>query len=428
MDRKRVLVFPCGSEIGLELYRALGKAKEVVLYGASSVSDHGEFVYKNHIPGLPFVSEDRFVLEINRIAEEYKIDYIIPAHDIVILKLAEAANRGKLTCKLLISQYDTCAVCCSKKRTHERFAGMVPVPHLYESLNVVSDWPVFLKPDVGFGSKGTAKASTRAEADYHMARSENLLVFEYLPGKEYTVDCFTDRHANLLFCGGRERARISNGISVRTVPVDNPKIGEMARVINQALVLRGVWFFQVKENKAGRLTLMEVAPRIGGAMGLYRNLGINFALISLYDAEGYDIDVIQNDYPIVFDRALESKFKIGLQFEHVYLGYDNCLLIKGKVNIQMVAFLFQCVNRGIGITLLTRHAGDLDESLRQHRIAPLFDAVIKIDDNTPKSAFAKEPKGIFIDDSFEERLDVQKKTAIPVFAPDAVESLLIVEG
>ena len=49
--KKKVLVFPCGSEIGLELHRALGKAKEVVLYGASSVSDHGEFVYENHIPG-----------------------------------------------------------------------------------------------------------------------------------------------------------------------------------------------------------------------------------------------------------------------------------------------------------------------------------------------------------------------------------------
>lgn len=423
--RKNVLVFPCGSEIGLELHRALGKAKEVTLYGASSVSDHGEFVYENYIPGVPFVSSDSFISEINRISSNYNIDYIIPAHDLVILKLAEAANRGALVCKLLTSPYETCTVCCSKKLTHECFAGILTLPHLYNSLSEVSEWPVFLKPDVGCGSRGTAKARTRAEADYHMILSDGLLVFEYLPGKEYTVDCFTDRHGNLLFFGGRERTRISNGISVRTVPIDDPKFRHIAEIINQTLVIRGMWFFQVKENNLGQLALMEVAPRLAGAMGLYRNLGINFALMSLYDAEGHDISVLKNNYPIIFDRALESKFTIGLQYEHVYVDYDDCLLLGGELNIQMIAFLYQCVNRGISITLLTRFVGDLNASLERHRIKPLFDQVIQIHETTPKSIFLKHPQSIFIDDSFAERLEVLGKTSVPVFAPDAIESLIL---
>ena len=47
-ERKNILVFPCGSEIALELYRALVHSKHFNLIGASSVDDHGRFVYHNY--------------------------------------------------------------------------------------------------------------------------------------------------------------------------------------------------------------------------------------------------------------------------------------------------------------------------------------------------------------------------------------------
>lgn len=423
--RKKVLVFPCGSEIGLELYRSLWKAKEVILYGGSSVSDHGEFVYENYISDIPTVSDERFILEVNRIVHEYEIDYIIPAHDLVVLKLSEALYRGNLACKLLTSPYETCRICCSKKLTYKKFSTILSAPKLYESPNLITDWPVFLKPDVGCGSRGTAKANTLIETEYYTKRlSDDLLILEYLPGKEYTVDCFTDRYGQMVFCGGRERMRILNGISVRSVPVKNSIFKEMAEIINRSLAFRGMWFFQVKENKDGHLVLMEIAPRIAGAMGLYRNLGINFALMSIYDAEGYDVSVVQNDYHIIFDRALESRFKLDLEYEHVYLDYDDCLVINGAINLQMITFLFQCVNKGIGITLLTRHDKDIVASLRKKRIYKIFDEVIHIDRTQKKSDYIKHRDSIFIDDSFAERIEVKKTKGISVFSPDMIESLL----
>ena len=47
---KNVLVFPCGSEIGLEIHNALKYSKDFNLFGGSSVDDHGKYVYKNYIP------------------------------------------------------------------------------------------------------------------------------------------------------------------------------------------------------------------------------------------------------------------------------------------------------------------------------------------------------------------------------------------
>jgi len=56
---KRVLVFPCGSEIGLEINKALGHSIHFELIGASSVpSNHGKFVYKNYIEGIPYIDDE----------------------------------------------------------------------------------------------------------------------------------------------------------------------------------------------------------------------------------------------------------------------------------------------------------------------------------------------------------------------------------
>jgi hypothetical protein len=86
---KNVLVFPCGSEIGLEVNQSLAYSTHFTLFGGSSVDDHGKFVYKNYIEGLPFLDSPNFINEINRTIKRYKIDYIIPAHDSAVLKLAE---------------------------------------------------------------------------------------------------------------------------------------------------------------------------------------------------------------------------------------------------------------------------------------------------------------------------------------------------
>ncbi|MDR3569106.1 MAG: ATP-grasp domain-containing protein [Syntrophobacteraceae bacterium] len=424
MNRKKVFVFPCGSEIGLEIYRSLWCAKEVDLWGGSSVPDHGRFVYRQHIPDIPFESDGSFLDHVNKLIHDQGFDYIIPAHDSVVLRLAEAHHLRSLACRALTSPLETCRIARSKKLTLEHFQGTVPTPRLYTSLADVSSWPVFLKPDVGQGSKGTVLASSPQEAQYHLLRGQELLILEYLPGKEYTVDCFTDRNGKLLFAGGRERRRIANGISVNTRPAKLNELREVAAKINAKLHFTGMWFFQVKENAGGELALMEIAPRLAGTMGMYRNLGINFSLMSIYDAEGLDLHPLVNVFDIEMDRALGGKFKLGIDYTDVYMDFDDCLILDEQINTQAICFLFQCLNKGVRIHLITRHAQDVEETLRKFRLDRMFDSVVTIAGGEKKSAYITGAKAIFIDDSFSERFDVSTSLGIPVFAPDSIESLL----
>lgn len=424
MNRKRVFVFPCGSEIGLEIYRSLWCAKEADLWGGSSVPDHGQFIYKQHIVNIPFVDDDEFLPYINRLVEAYAFDYIMPAHDSVVLKLAEASHFDRLSCRVLTSPLETCRIACSKKLTLKSFRDKIKTPRLYKDLSEVNSWPVFLKPDVGQGSKGTALADCLQDAQYHLSKNRKLLIMEFLPGREYTVDCFTDRNRKLLFARGRERRRISNGISVNARPANQLELGKLAERINQELSFRGMWFFQVKENADGDLALMEIAPRLAGTMGMYRNLGMNFSLMSLYDAEGFDLRPLVNSFGIEMDRALTGKFKLGIDYTDVYIDFDDCLVLENRVNTQAIGYLYQCLNKGIRIHLITRCEQDIEIRLRELRLDGIFNSVVHLSKGEKKSTHITGAKAIFIDDSFMERMDVSTSLGIPVFAPDSIESLL----
>jgi len=423
--KKNVLVFPCGSEIGLEIHNALKFVKNINLYGGSSVSDHGKFVYRNYIEGIPSVEDDNFVTALNEIIREYKIDYVFPAHDSVVLKLAQ--NKELIDAEVVTSDKLTCEICRSKGKTYEYFKDEDFVPYMYSNLEEVKQYPVFLKPDVGQGSKGVALARNYEEAAYHLAKNNNLLILEYLPGKEYTIDCFTDRNGEIRFLGMRERKRVKSGISVNSVSLQhNGEIRRIAEKINEKLEFQGVWFFQVKEDTDGKLKLLEIAPRIAGTMSLYRNVGVNFALLSIFDRMGYDLDIISNDFSIEVDRALVNRFSLDINYDRVYIDFDDTITLNGKVNPYTMMFLYQCLAYEKEIILITKHERQILETLRALKVdVNIFNEVIHISKDDEKYKYVKnDVPSIFIDDSFSERKKIKDKLGIPVFDLDSIECLI----
>lgn len=420
--KKRVLVFPCGSEIGLEIFRALRFSKDFEVFGASSVDDHGKFVYENYIQNVPQVDDPKFIAAINRVVKENKIEFIFPAHDSVVLSLATHAQL--INAKIITSPAETCRVARSKLATYEKLAATIDTPRVYDSPDEVTDFPAFLKPDVGQGSKGTLIAATKAEITSALMKDRSLLILEYLPGNEYTIDCFTDRNGHLLFSQARQRVRISNGISVNSKLVQDPQFRLIAEKINQALKFRGVWFFQAKQDGEGRLCLMEIAPRVAGTMALCRMQGANLTLLSLYDAMDMDVSLLINDFDVEIDRALAAKFRIGMEYDKVYVDFDDTIVLEDTTNYLIIGLLYKFIAEGKKIVLITKHLERVEDTLQKHRISRLvFSEVISLSKREKKSDHMVG-SAIFIDDSFAERKEVFDKLGIPVFdIGEAIELL-----
>jgi predicted ATP-grasp superfamily ATP-dependent carboligase len=422
---KRVLVFPCGSEIGLEINKSIGLSAHYEIMGGSSVDDHGKFAYKNYIGNIENVRSKKFISSINEIVKKYNIDFIYPAHDDVLLKLSSEKKAGNLLCEIIASSPEACEVTRSKKKTYAMFRSILRTPKVYEikDLSSLSEFPIFAKPDVGQGSKGALIINNRDDLIWSLTKKD-LIFTEYLPGKEYTVECFTDKDSKLRYCSGRERRRISGGISVNSMSVKNSKFNKIAEIINSKLNLRGCWFFQLKESNDGDLCLLEIAPRVAGTMGLSRCKGVNLPLLTLFDFDGKKVSIIENNYALEIDRALSNKYINDIQYEEVYIDFDDTLIINNKINTQLLAFIFQCINNNKRIILITKHKQQLYKNLDKYRIGKIFDEIIWLKTDEQKHPHIKSKKSIFIDDSFSEREWIYSKLGIPIFDTSMVEGLM----
>ena len=430
MQTIRVLVFPCGSEIGLELHRSFKDIRFIELHGAASIEDHGSFVYRNYHGGVPFLNDPAFDDEFVKLVTDLEIDAVFPALDDAIVKLADIAD--KLPCKVISASQHTADVCRDKEITYELFKDTWFNPKTYTGVDDVPGYPVIIKPAIGQGSAGFKIINSAEELAFELSeRSARQVICEYLPGEEYTIDCFTNRHGELLYSSQRVRNRRKMGISVNTyLTAPDEVVRQIGLEINKRLDMRGMWFFQLKRNVDGEYRLLEVAPRVAGSMGLNRAVGVNLPLLAVMDAFDIDVSVMPQFDQCTVDRALDCVFKVDCSYDEVYLDFDDTLVKDGKVLLPTVAFLYQCHNEGVAVHLLSRHTKNIHESLVAAGIGEdLFASITVIDDDEKKSSYIK-PSGpaIFIDDSFAERKDVFEKTGVKVFGLDNLDVLIDHKG
>ncbi len=421
MPERRVLVFPAGTEIGLEIHAALKYCRNLRLFAAGQdVSNHARFVYPEYHP-IPSVHTEGWLELLVQLCVDLEIQYIFPAHDDAILALSAA--RDQIPATLVTSNHEACVTTRSKRATYQRLLGKVPVPRLYASPSDVTEFPVLVKPDKGQGSSYVTLAETPDQLKTAFELVPGPLICEYLPGEEFTVDCFSSLSRGLLFAGARLRRRTRNGISMNTITLDMQEVEPLAATISRELGLRGAWFFQLKRDATGILKLLEVAPRVAGAMAAHRVAGVNFPLLSMMELEGATLQISPNNVCVELDRALHNRYAQTISFQSLYIDLDDTLIINGKINLEALKLVFQSLNEHKHVALITRHKGNLEYTLRHFRIADLFDEIIHLKENQKKSSFIIRPNAIFVDDSFSERQEVAAQHGIPTFDSSMLEML-----
>ena len=216
------------------------------------------------------------------------------------------------------------------------------------------------------------------------------------------------------------------GISFRSTSFElTEEIKYIANTINNNLKLNGAWFFQIKKDSHYKYKLLELAPRQSSTMGVYRHSGINFALLSFFNAQNIPVKILKNEYPIKLDRCLQNRYKTSLLYKYVYIDFDETIISNGKVHERVMAFLYQCKNNKIDLILITKHTHDLKKTLQEYSIATnLFKKIIHISEKENKWEYINPNDAIFIDNYWIDRYQVKEKLGIPVFDVDAIECLL----
>lgn len=420
----RVFVFPTANEVGLEIAQALHKSNKIALLGGSSYDvtfDPSRLLLKEfvHCPGY---DEPDFEPRFKELIARHKIDLVFPAWDPLVAIFSRWSMDGV---RFVTPNAQTARTVMSKRETYAALRGEVPVPKCFEAHDKLA-FPVFAKPDRSSGSKDIHLIENQTESE--AAFRKGLLVCEYLPGNEYTVDCLNDLSGNLLVAHPRLRGRTGMGIALSSRH-GGETLGEHCRNIAKTLRIEGPWFAQFKEDANGRPTLLEVNTRIAGSSGLTRLSGANLPLMSVFMYMGHPVRVPTLKSDLLVSRYLHNQVE-GVAFDWVVWDLDDTLVRKdGKADPDSVACLIDCHNRGKRQLLVTKNPAP-KETMQRLGIPSLFEEVIQTSRKVDAILAAIESYGIEIDacivvnDSYTELFELQERARrLRSITPDALSVL-----
>jgi hypothetical protein len=181
----------------------------------------------------------------------------------------------------------------------------------------------------------------------------------------------------------------------------------------------------LKEDSKGNLKLLEISTRVAGSMGFFRQKGINLPLLSVFDAMDMNIEINANNFEIEMFRSTINRYDLNINYDNVYIDFDDTLIINNKVNTTLIMFIYQAIANGKKVYLITKHIYDIYETLKKFKIcSDIFTEIILLKMEDKKSWSIKPEKAIFIDNWYAERKEVSKLFGIPVFDVDVIDCLI----
>jgi carbamoyl-phosphate synthase large subunit len=116
-----------------------------------------------------------------------------------------------------------------------------------------------------------------------------LIVSEYLPGEEYTVDVFKDSKDIIVI--PRLRKSIRSGITFEAQVEFRRDLIDFSKILSEALDLNYCFGFQFKLSKEDIPKILECNPRVQGSMVISTFAGFNMIYYAVKKALGFDIDL-----------------------------------------------------------------------------------------------------------------------------------------
>ena len=183
----------------------------------------------------------------------------------------------------------------------------MPVSNGMRGLRILRQQPLSFKE---FAADKPDSATTTLDEFCRMVETAHslprLLVCEYLPGDEYSVDAF--RGALMEVAVARRRVVIRSGISFVTDVESDSDIENQTLRGAEVLGLSGVFGFQFKRDCDGRARLLECNPRVQGTMVASALAGVNVIWMGVQEILGNRVD----HEPIMAKQARFMRFWGGL--------------------------------------------------------------------------------------------------------------------
>ena len=275
---------------------------------------------------IPKATSDEYLDALTGLCKDAAIDVLVPQNTSELLILSKNKELfDRIGTKILVSDYDAIVKANDKFNLMET-ANSCGVPttkytvcsdfkSLAESvLEIGDEGTAVVKPPMSNGSRGVRiiTKSRDRKADFYNEKPNSLyitleelhetlgdsfpelMVMEYLPGEEYTLDVF--RHQDSFVAIPRKREVIRSGITFGASLTKDDRLIQYSKALADACGLTLCFGFQFKLNKEGIPMLLESNPRVQGTMVMSTFCGANVIYASVKALLGETIPEFKIDW------------------------------------------------------------------------------------------------------------------------------------
>ena len=236
-----------------------------------------------------------YIPALLKICNTESIGLVIPLTDLDLRSLAR--RRGEFSaigCEVMIGSPETILLCRDKTLTSKfiRRTGLQTIRTFsLEQFREKPFFPCFVKPVRGSASIGTGVLHSEAEMNAHLATYGNLMLLQdYVPGAEYTLDIYRSRSGKVHSVVPRQRLAIRAGEVEKGLTVNDSELIDAGVRLGESLDgLWGVVNAQCRRPPGGKAHFFEINPRFGGGAPLSINAGADLPRYVLEETLGMPI-------------------------------------------------------------------------------------------------------------------------------------------
>lgn len=323
-SKVNVLMTGAGAPGAPGIIQCLSKADWINLVVGDAKEDAiGKWLHPHFVPLLP-ANDPIYVSHLLEACNKHSIQIILPLVTKELFPLSAAKKDfEKRGIKILVSEPEALNIANNKLATYQYLEKHnIAVPNFFAVSNVEEfefsaralGFPkkeFCFKPAIANGSRGFRIVSDKTNASDMLFNHKpthsfitykeavkvlsarnfpQLVVSDFLPGEEYSVDCLASNGKAKLVLP-RLRIKMVNGISTAGRFIKDRDIIDYCTKIIGAIGLHGNIGIQVKRAEDGTPLLLEINPRVQGSIVTTLGAGINLPLLAIEQELGMAIDL-----------------------------------------------------------------------------------------------------------------------------------------
>lgn len=296
MKKIRILLGSCGGLTGLYLSKLFKKIDSNLyeIFGFDANNKNPTKFFLDKFIVIPNSSdEEHFLSSLIQLLNNEKIDVYLPLHssEIRVISKYEDYIKSLSNTKFIVSEFRSFMFLDNKKNLYISLADLgIRVPKIFDENTppLSNEFPIFFKPEIGSGSKGTMIVETKEEFEF--LKKQKGIFLEFLNGTEYTVDAIFDQEGKLLGYNQRIRLKTLGGAAIVTQNNYEVDVGDYLALISSHYKIKGPANFQFFKTFENEIVFTDVNLRFpSGGLPLSVESGINIPLITIKLSLGENI-------------------------------------------------------------------------------------------------------------------------------------------